>query len=211
MRNVYLLLFLLAAIPGVAQNKQLTLEDAIRGRYTYLRPASMKGLSWKSDSVFTWIKSDTLWASEAGKDVRSPLLGLSALNEAMQLANNSGFSDFPPYSWTPDGMLLIKRNRTFTGIDCRDQRVEYRIELPEKAENARFSEPGKYVAYTVDDDLFVTFDEGRTIQITRDGGQGIVSGKAVHRREFGISGGIFIAPGGNSIAFYRKDEAMVTD
>ncbi len=211
MRNVYLLLFLLAVLPGMAQEKQLTLEDAIRGRHTYLRPASMEGLSWKNDAVFTWLKSDTLWAAAAGEDGRKPLLDLSALNEAMQKGNNSGFSRFPPYSWTPDELLLIRRNRAFTGIDCREQRVEYRIELPEKAENARFSEPGKYVAYTVDDDLFVTFEDGKTIQITRDGGRGIVSGKEVHRREFGISGGIFIAPEGNSIAFYRKDESMVTD
>ncbi len=210
MRNLYLLLFVLAVIPGVAQKKQMTLEDAIRGRYTYLRPASMEGLAWKNDSVFTYLEKDTLWAAEAGADARTPLLGLTALNEAMRAENNTDFSNFPPYSWTPDGVLLVKKNRKFIGVHCRDHRVQFQIELPEKAENARFSEPGRLVAYTVDDNLFVTLEDGKTIQITHDGGRGIVNGKAVHRREFGISGGIFISPGGKKIAFYRKDETMVT-
>jgi dipeptidyl-peptidase-4 len=49
------------------------------------------------------------------------------------------------------------------------------------------------------------------IPVTNDTDPGIVNGKAVHRVEFGIYKGIFWSPKGNYLAFYRKDETMVTD
>jgi dipeptidyl-peptidase-4 len=52
---------------------------------------------------------------------------------------------------------------------------------------------------------------GKIKQITFDEGPGIVNGQTVHRNEFGISKGIFWAPTGDKLAFYRKDESMVTD
>ncbi len=80
-----------------------------------------------------------------------------------------------------------------------------------KAENAVFNEQGKFVTFTIEDDLYAFFSEGKMVQITSDGGNGIVNGKSVHRNEFGITGGIFNSPKGNFIAFYRKDESMVRD
>ncbi len=85
------------------------------------------------------------------------------------------------------------------------------MQFPENAENTTFNEAGKFVAYTIDDDLFVSFSDGKKVQITSDGGNGIVNGQTVSRNEFGISGGIFNSPKGNFIAFYRKDESHVHD
>ena len=39
----------------------------------------------------------------------------------------------------------------------------------------------------------------------------MLSGHTVHRVEFGIHKGIFWSPGGEKVAFYHKDETMVTD
>ncbi|MEA3316418.1 MAG: DPP IV N-terminal domain-containing protein, partial [Bacteroidota bacterium] len=51
----------------------------------------------------------------------------------------------------------------------------------------------------------------KSVQITKDKNPEIVNGQEVHRREFGIEKGIFWSPKGNALAFYRKDESMVTD
>ena len=211
MRNFITLIFLLTAFVVFAQEKQMTLEDAIMGRYTYLRPESMNGLEWKNDKVFTYIENDTLWAEEARNGKTSPLLSLSELNTVLNAEIDSELHRFPSYSWTENEMLRIRNRNRFFIINSGEKQIEYQIELPEKAENAEFSESGRFVAFTVDDDLFVTFADGKTLQITEDGGNGIVNGKTVHRSEFGISDGIFISPEGKSIAFYRKDETMVSD
>ena len=55
------------------------------------------------------------------------------------------------------------------------------------------------------------YDLTGEIQLTEDGGNGIVYGQTVHRSEFGINKGLFWSPNGNKLAFYRKDEARVTD
>ncbi len=68
MRNI-ILLFLLMTQVAVAQQKQMTLEDAIVGRYTYLNPEKLQGISWKDENTFTYLKNDTLWA-ESVKDAK---------------------------------------------------------------------------------------------------------------------------------------------
>jgi dipeptidyl-peptidase-4 len=211
MRNFIALFYLLAAFVAFGQDKQMSLEDAIMGRYTYLRPQSMNGLVWKNDKVFTYIENDTLWAEEARNGKVSALLSLPELNAILQAEIDSDLNRFPSYSWTDDEMLFFRNRNQFFVVLPEEKQIDFQIEMPEKADNAEFSEAGKFVAFTVDDDLFVTFDNGKTLQITEDGGNGIVNGKTVHRNEFGISKGIFISPKGNYVAFYRKDETMVSD
>ncbi len=203
--------FLLLANSLFAQQKQMSLEDAILGRYYSLRPETLNGLTWKNEGVFTFVKNDTLWAESVKNETKEPLLSLDRLNEIMQNSGNNRFRRFPRYSWNGQEKLLAKYGNNYFIVDIEDGNTTLEIELPENAENSEFSEEGKLVAYTIDDNLYVTLANGETKQITTDGGNGIVNGKTVHRNEFGISDGIFISPQGNYVAFYRKDETMVHD
>ena len=81
----------------------------------------------------------------------------------------------------------LYRPKSFWVINSIEKKVEYKIDLPEKAENAIFSEAGRFVSFTKGDDLFVAFIDGKVLQITADGGNGIVNGQTVHRNEFGIA------------------------
>jgi dipeptidyl-peptidase-4 len=70
----------------------------------------------------------------------------------------------------------------------------------------------KLVAYTAANNLFAIDETGSEHTITNDAASShIVNGQSVHRNEFGINGGIFIAPDKQKIAFYRMDESMVAD
>src|SRR6056297_2278126 len=166
MRNFITLVFLLTAFGVLAQEKQMTLEDAIMGRYTYLRPESMNGLTWKTDKVFTYLENDTLWAEDAQKGKVSPLMSLIELNLILKENRNEELKKFPGYSWTKSGMLLFRNRSPFTVVNPEDKKIAFQIELPEKAENAEFCEQGKFVAFTLDDDLFFTFFDGKTLQVT---------------------------------------------
>jgi dipeptidyl-peptidase-4 len=81
---------------------------------------------------------------------------------------------------------------------------------PEEAENVQASEKDSLLAYTIDNNLFISIS-GKQIQVTDDTDPGIVNGQTVHRNEFGISGGIFWSPTGQDLAYYRKDETMVSE
>ncbi len=208
MRNIFILFILISNLV-VGQQKGMTLEDAILGAYSNLRPETLNGLSWKNETAFTFVKNDTLWAGTVKKDEILPLICLKGLNSIIKPEKE--FRRFPSYSWLKNELLLVQTPNSFFISNLEENKLEYKIELPENAENAVFSESGKFVAFTQNDDLFVQFSDGNTKQITSDGGNGIVNGKTVHRSEFGITNGIFNSPKGNFIAFYRKDETMVKD
>jgi dipeptidyl-peptidase-4 len=211
MRKVFLLILLFASMQIFAQQKQMTLEDAILGASSYLRPETMQGLSWKNDEVFTYVESDTLWAETAQKGVKTTVTTRDELNTYIDAGDEVAFRLFAGYSWIDEKLLLVQTNEKYFIFNPEEKELVYEIKLPVEAENAVFNHSGKFVAYTVKDDLFVTFSNGKTVQVTSDGGSGIVNGKTVHRSEFGITNGIFNSPGGNFIAFYRKDESRVSD
>jgi dipeptidyl-peptidase 4 len=211
MRKVLLLILLIASLQTIAQHKQITLEDAILGASSYLRPETMEGLAWQNEEVFTYVENDTLWAETAKKGGKTLVTTRDEINTYVNAGGEVAFRRFPGYSWIKGKLLMVQNNGRYYVFNPDEKEVVYEIKLPGDAENAVFNHSGKFVAYTVKDDLFVTFSNGKTIQITDDGGNGIVNGKTVHRSEFGIKNGIFNSPNGNFIAFYRKDECMVSD
>lgn len=207
MRLIVIILLLLVQTFAFAQTKQMSLEDAVYGRYTYLYPESMLGLQWQDDEHFSFIEDKSIVAESAKSGEKSTVFSLNELNEI----TGANLQRIPSYRWIGQTELLISDAKKYWLVDSNTKNVKYKIELPENADNASFSEDGQYVAFTQGDDLFVALANGTTKRITSDGGNGIVNGQTVHRNEFGISGGIFNSPEGNFVAFYRKDESMVKD
>lgn len=210
MRNLVLLFVLFTQLVA-AQQKQITLEDAIMGAYQGLRPESLNGLSWRNENTFTFLKNDTLWEELAEKGVRKPLLTLNDLDTVFENKGVAEFRRFPFFSFLNENEMVLVTQGNYYVLDVAGKKITSFIELPEKAEEPLFNDAGRFVSFTMENDLYAAFADGKTIQITHDGGNGIVNGSSVHRNEFGINGGIFNSPGGNYIAFYRKDESMVHD
>jgi dipeptidyl-peptidase-4 len=199
--------FILLSQLAFAQTKQMSLEDAVYGRYTYLLPEAMNGFAWQNNEVFTQIIENSLVAETVKNDGKQTVLTLDEINTM----SGAEFTSFPEYMWLKNGNILLQSGKRFIVANVSAKKIVYQIILPNKAANTVFSESGKFVSFTQDDDLFVAFSNSETTQITSDGGNGIKNGQTVHRNEFGISGGIFNSPNGKCIAFYRKDESMVKD
>lgn len=195
----------------MAQKQQMTLEDAVLGRYTYLNPQTLNGLTWKNDHIFTWEENGKIICENARNGQQTTLITIEEVNAILKHEHNISISDFSSYAWTETEELLLNIGSKYVVLDLDDESFVWSVSTPLKAENQIISEKGKFVSYTVDDNLFISFADGREEQITHDGGDGIVNGKSVHRNEFGISNGIFLSPEGNYIAFYRMDESMVSD
>ncbi len=185
----------------------MSLEDAILGSFTYLRPSTLKAVLWKSDDVFTFVEDNTLWAEPVKNANKEPVLTVKELKEITEFE----LAAFPKYLWLNESEILIQKELEYFVLNIAEKNIKFKISLPENAENAVFNGAGRFVSFTKNDDLFVAFANGKITQITNDGGNGIVNGKSVHRNEFGITKGIFNSPKGNYIAFYRKDESMVKD
>ena len=202
-----IVIFLLLSQVIFAQQKQMSLEDAILGRYTYLRPKSMSGLSWRNASAYTYIKGDSLMQVLA-KSGKEELL-LTKTN--LETISGETFRAFPFFSWLNGNEMLIGTPNGRIKIDLANKKILSKITYPEDAEEVQFSEKGNLAAYVEDENLFLALANNELRKVTSDGGNGIVNGKSVHRNEFGIKGGIFLSPKGNCVAFYRKDETMVKD
>ncbi|PIF05352.1 MAG: S9 family peptidase [Draconibacterium sp.] len=206
-----ILFFLIVSNVALAQQQQLTLSDAILGRYYKLSPENLKGLGWQDENTVTYVRNDTLYAVKIAKGTPTPVICANGLNSMLQNLNIDRFTTFPKYQWLNPTKVMVSQSNRFLVFDLAKKQLLYKIDLPKDADNKVFSKEGRFVCYTEKDNLFLSFADGKTIQITNNGGNGIVNGSFVHRKEFGINGGIFISPKGNFVAFYRKDETMVHD
>ena len=83
--------------------------------------------------------------------------------------------------------------------------------LPEGASSITRSTDGESIAFTIDKSLYYIDSLRHVYPVAISENSNITYGQTVSRNEFGINGGIFWSPDSKKIAFYRKDETLVTD
>jgi len=211
MKHFLLILGLALACFAGAQQKQFTLEDAVQGRYAWLRPAELEQLSWRSSQTFTYVTRDTLRELPVSGAQLPPVLSLTEINTFLDNNGQKALRSFPAHEWLSPGRLLLKSGKLFWEFLPTEKKFSNLIQIPENAANALYCPAASKVAFTADNNLLLAVSGSEAVPVTRDGGNGIVNGQAVHRNEFGINKGIFWSPGGNLLAFYRMDESMVKD
>ena len=101
------------------------------------------------------------------------------------------------YSWVNDNEYRFQEGRKWVTA-----RIDENLETPQA--------PKGWTALNVGNSLYIT-DGKDTVAVAVSNDREIVYGQSVSRNEFGINGGIFWAPSGRKLAFYRKDESRVTD
>lgn len=215
----FLSLFLsLLSFSLIAQDKTFTMKEAVMGAYTNLRVESLSQLQWIGDSdEFTYIDEKGGEAQifrgsgEKPKRVKT-VLALSELNEQAESLLSLKFKRFPRLQWkSSDRFEFEYKNQIFSySLDKNYLSRRDTLELPENAANRETAPKTDYIAFTVDHNLFMLFED-RVIPISENLNSGIVSGQTVSRSEFGISKGTFWSPDGKKLAYYVKDESIVTD
>lgn len=190
-----------------AQDKMLTMRDAVVGQYSYLYPEYMAQLKWRDNTSFTYIDSRGLiQKTVSGKE--SVLLTVEDINKYDE---SFQFKYLPKYDWDGPTIVQLESGRHFFGINMETKKIVYRFLLPDNTANLFFNSVSQTVAYTIENNLYIQRTTGDPIKVTKDNNPGIVNGQEVHRREFGIDRGIFWSSNGKLLAFYRKDETMVSD
>lgn len=199
-----------------AQQKQLTINDAVIGQWQQLYPEQMYQLQWKNSSnVYTYVENktySTLFAVEAKSGTEKQLTTLKEFNKSLKDINLQEQQYLSKHKWINDNTLRLHLKYSLVYYNTKTKKSELKISYDKNAKHVTFNSTDNAVAYTIDNNLFYSDSKNNVKQITNDTDKGIVNGSDyVHRQEFGINKGIFWSPDNEKIAFYRKDETMVTD
>ena len=204
MKRAIFPLLLLLGIGAFAQPKDFSIEQATMGQGREFAPKTLRGLAWHG-SCATYVEDGKIKEIDPKTGTVTELAAFDALGKAID-------KDFKVSrtEWLDASTLLLLGNNSASSYDLVSKQVKSSVIAPKDAENFTLAPSNAMAAYTIGDNLY--FTNGSTpVQVTADGGKGIVNGKSVHRNEFGIKGGIFWSPKSNAIAFYRMDESMVTE
>lgn len=207
---IYIILVVFLPITVFAQGKKLSIEDASYMNRS-LFPDYISGLKWMGNTnYFTYHEDHTVMVSKASPYKPQPLFGLEDINSSLEKLDEDTLRRLPSFTWQDDESGYFTAGNKVYLYNIASNQLRELNDYPAEASNTDL-DPNTYsMAYTIDNNLYIAF-EGRQIQITNDEDPGIVNGQTVHRNEFGISGGTFWSPRGNFLAFYRKDETMVSD
>ena len=205
--------FLLMSLTFLAvAQKELTLEDAVLKQRSELGPKLKKNLKWIGETdYYSYIEGDKIMRGTLGKSADLEMVSLETLKKAVG-PNADDMKRLPSFTWVEPGTMRFTHAGVAYLFIVPKTRAEDILNYHADAQNREFSPDGLKMAYTIGDDLYIAVSErADNIQITDDGGEGIVNGQAVHRYEFGITKGTFWSPDGNYLAFYKKDESMVPE
>ncbi len=214
MRKISLIILaLICLLPNYvgAQNKKMTIEDAVVGVWREYYPETITGLGIRPDTKFytKWDKTDFVEMSFDNKK-RNVLFTLADLSGEIQKAGGEGLRYYPSYSWLSKNEMEVRSGNSVFVFDVVKKAVTKAVVCDNEFENATYCAENSSVAYTVKNNLYIKSGE-KTITVTNDSDENIVNGQTVHRNEFGINGGIFWSPKGNYLAYYRKDNSKVSD
>lgn len=141
------------------------------------------------------LAGSALFAQNRVIDVRPAHEGrLLTMEEAV--ASRSTYPENRYYNWVNDNEY-----RFLNGQRWDTARLDEGVELP--------PETG-FTAFNEGNSLYIT-DYRDTIAVAVSADRELVYGQPVSRNEFGIEKGVFWAPDGRKLAFYRKDESRVSD
>ncbi|MEE9432180.1 MAG: DPP IV N-terminal domain-containing protein [Melioribacteraceae bacterium] len=207
----------LFAQKNFSQKKNFTIEDVVINSYTSLAPKKLKQLKWlPNTNLVSHIISQSLEESlEILDAVSSQTKNSISLEEINLQINNIGFSEqlkkFPTYEWINLSSFSFWQDSSLYSFNIQTNKMELLNSVSSNAENKSIAPNNKYVAFTTGNNISVVLCKSDVNKLTNETNVDIVSGTSVHRNEFGISKGIFWSPKSNYVAFYQKDESMVTD
>ncbi len=211
--SVYFILLIALFIQAgglFGQEKLLTLED-VSYRNPAIFPARVHQLQWMDDTEnYAYAKENAVYKVSAKRGTETLLFDLDMLNKGMYKNGYDSLKRLPQVTFNHDKSCWFKTGNIYYAYDFNSFDLKKINTLPDSAENIEYNQLTGFAAFTINNNLYYTID-GKAVQITFEEDPGIVNGQTVHRNEFGINKGIFWSPSGGKLAFYRKDQTMVTD
>jgi len=192
-------------------DKELSIEDAVIGQYRSLYPEYKVNIRWKDASKYTVVKDyKNIEISKVGSKKSKVLFSLDQLNAMYNKAGLDSLRYIVSINWLDPNHFSHLQGNTFVIIDAKKKKITKTIQFNKAAENTEYQKDAGLLTYTIENNLYVNNGTDE-IAVTNDTIKGIINGQTVHRSEFGITGGIFWSPKGSLLAYYHKDESMVSE
>jgi len=199
---------------SLAQNKLLTIQEAVLKGRTTLAPKRLQGLSFvKNSNQFSFIDNNTIKLGDQQSGKIKELLSLKELNAQLKSSTKDTLAALTSITWKNGNQFYFtnKKGELLYTIDKKTISESDKNAEPTELESYEKETITGAYTYCKDFNLFVS-KYGKDTQVTTDGSINIVyTGKNVHQNEFGITKGTFWSPKGNYLAFYRMDQTDVTD
>lgn len=191
-RLALLLLLVAATLQLQAQDKQLTMEDAIIN--PTLLPENMQQLRWVAGTDdFTYIRENNgtkalVRGSATSKNQRD-ILTLQQLSAAVEAVGADKLNSFPVLHWRDANTFVINAQNSIFQYDLKSGKATVVTTYAETADYTELDPTMQRVAYTNGNNLFVSAPGAPDQAITDDANVAVVYGQAAHRSEFGITKG----------------------
>ncbi|MEI8201930.1 MAG: DPP IV N-terminal domain-containing protein [Bacteroidota bacterium] len=193
-----------------AQKKSIDLDKIMIDRSLY--PTSLTQLQWMDASSYCWVGQSALIKGTINQEGVDTILKLNNFIKSFAANQKEEITKFPQIKWKDSKSFIFQIKNKLYKFNFAENKSEFITSIPEGAENTDIEKTKLNIAYTVDNNLYMSSND-KQIQLTKDSAStGIVNGSnRVHRNEWGIDKGTFWSPSGKYLAFYRMDESMVTD
>ena len=192
-----------------AQTKELTLEDAVMQQYRNFYPQSLVMFQWiPNTDCYSYLDGyQKLMKASVKNTTAKEILNIKQLNEKL----GTELSWFSGMTWKDENTFWVNDGVKYYEYNLVEEAGKKINTLAEGAENALFNEKTKHIAFTINNNVRIKSSNGIQLSVTNNSDKNIVSGQAIARSEFGITGGLFWSNTGTSLAFYQKDETNVAD
>lgn len=203
------LFFVLCFVNNNAQQKELTLKDAVLQQYGKFYPEHIQGFQWVPGTTsYAYLENrTTLKKASVENKNESESLSIAEVNQAL----GSDLNGFSGLIWNNAASFYLIDNTSYYLYNYKAKSGRLMAKIDDSAENSTLENGMGNIAYTIKNNLYIHKINGETVAVTNNTDSNIVSGQAIARSEFGITNGIFWSPKGNLLAFYQKDETEVAD
>lgn len=201
----------------MAQDKKsFTLDDLMWGGANYwnLQPKNIYTAWWGDRLLQTDADDVQTFYNEKGKAEKPAVLFTEAdvnacLNHEQQgKVYNLMNARFP---YADSTLAFLQTGKVNLLYNWKEKKIAWSAPRTAGSSHHDFCFASRQEAYVKDWNLYITTQDGRTLQVSKDGSRELQYGCSVHRDEFGIYKGTFWSPDGKKLAFYRMDQSMVTD
>jgi dipeptidyl-peptidase-4 len=186
--------------------KELTLPDAVMNQYRAYYPTHTTMFTWIPGSQdYAYLSADyqTLMRGSVKSDKANAVITSAEIEkitgERAGYVNVISWKDATSFYTMTSGQLFLINTTTKTGEAVGG--------FPNSAENHDVATNTKNMAYTVENQLYISSLSYPVSQVPGS----VVSGQAIARSEFGITKGTFWSNSGTILAYYQKDESQVAD
>ncbi len=207
MKRILLLLLISGTALFTRAQKELSLEQSVMDQYRAFAPDQLSFFQWIPDSdCYVYLQN---YRNLRKGSVKNPQDSLWMSIDQFNKSTGEQFMWFSNLRFKTPNIFRIDNGQKFYSYNLVTEKGTLLADLGENAANTVFEPTTEAIAYTEGNNVYIHTKTGQKQAVTANSDENIVSGQAIARSEFGITGGLFWSSKGNKLAFYQKDESEV--